>query len=132
LNPESSAERGDRGVTLTTLVTGARASMREAAIAAALDPAVSTALILEGLPDSTTALDALVDSHPVDIARIAPGCICCTGNLTMRVTLNRMLRRSPQRLYIGLASDAHLEQIRGFLTSSPYDNLLTLTKDLRA
>jgi hypothetical protein len=38
-------------MTLVTLVTGARASAREAAIAAAIDPAAVTALILEGLPD---------------------------------------------------------------------------------
>jgi hypothetical protein len=119
-------------VTLTTLVTGARASVREAAIAAVVEPTVTTALILEGLPDDTARLDALTDSHPVDIARIAPGCVCCTGNLIMRVTLNRMLRRSPERLYIGLATNAHLEQIRDFLTHSPYDKLLVLTKDLHA
>lgn len=118
-------------MTLTTLVTGARASAREAAIAAAIDPDVDTALILEGLPDGSTRFEGITDSHPVHIARIAPGCLCCTGNLTLRVTLNRMLRHAPARLYIGLATDAHLDRLRDILAQTPYDKLLVLTKDLR-
>ena len=117
-------------MTLTTLVIGARASAREAAIAAAIESDVDTALILEGLPGGSSPLDGITDSHPVHIARIAPGCPCCTGNLTMRVTLDRMLRRAPSRLYISLARDAHLDRLRDFLTRPPYDNLLVLTKDL--
>jgi hypothetical protein len=118
-------------VTLTTLVSGAGASLREAAIAAAIDTAQTTALILEGLPDGTTTLESLSAPGMVHIARIAPGCPCCIGNLTMRVTLNRMLRHSPARLYISLATDAHLEQIRHFLQQPPYDGLLVLTADMR-
>jgi G3E family GTPase len=117
-------------VTLTTLVSGARASAREAAIAAVIDPNTTTALILEGLPDATTQLDGITDRQTVYIARIAPGCLCCTGNLTMRVTLNRILRHPPARLYISLATAAHLAQIRHFLQQAPYDKLLTLTKDI--
>jgi len=119
-------------LTLTTLVTGTRAPARETAIAAALDPGVDTAIILEGLPHGSSPLDGIPDSHPVHIARIAPGCFCCTGNLTMRVTLDRMLRRAPLRLYIALASNTHLDRLRGFLTRPPYDKLLVLTKDLHA
>jgi hypothetical protein len=116
-------------VTLATLVTGATAAAREAAIAAALAPDLPTALILEGLPGGTSDLEILAN---LQVARIAPGCMCCIGNLTMRVTLNRMLRRSPVRLYIGLATSAHLEQIHLFLTQAPYDKLLQLTKTLHA
>ena len=115
---------------LTTLVTGATASAREAAIAASIEPGVETALILEGLPNGSTTLDE-TSSH-LHVARIAPGCVCCTGNLTMRVTLNRMIRRRPARLYIGLTSSEHLAQIRLFLTQPPYEDLLQLTKDLHA
>ncbi|MDB5771321.1 MAG: hypothetical protein V7606_3881 [Burkholderiales bacterium] len=117
-------------MTLTTLVIGARASLREAAIAGALDADSLTALILEGLPDGTTALDGIADLKNVHIARIAPGCPCCTGNLTMRVTLNRILRRPPARLFISLASTTHLEETRRFLQQPPYDKLLVLTKDV--
>lgn len=117
--------------TTTTLVTGARAGAREAAIAAVLDASLNsslaTALILEGLPDGTNALDRFAQQPQIHIARIAPGCFCCTGNLTMRVTLNRMLRQRPARLYISLATSTHLPQIQDFLSQAPYDALLTLT-----
>lgn len=114
--------------TLTTLVTGANAAERERAIATALDPGLNTALILEGLPSSAMLL---ANTPRLHVSRIAPGCLCCTGNLVMRVTLNRILRQTPQRLYIGLATSEHLERIRHFLSQSPYGNLLQLTKDLR-
>jgi G3E family GTPase len=115
----------------TTLVTGTSAVAREAAIAAALAPQVDTAIILEGIPDANSTLDAAAFPQ-LRIARIAPGCLCCTGNLTMRVTLNRLLRGKPEQLYIALATSAHIDQIRAFLSAPPYDNLLILTKDLHA
>jgi len=116
-------------VTLTTLVVGATIAAREAAIATVLDCALPTALILEGLPDGASPLDALAQGAHLQMARIAPGCLCCTGSLTMRVTLNRLLRRSPARLYIAVANAAHVESLRTFLQQSPYDNLLELTTD---
>jgi hypothetical protein len=113
----------------TTIVTGAGAGRREAAIAALIDPAAeegATAVILEGLPDGTLLLEP---SPTLLLARIAPGCLCCAGNLVMRVTLNRLLRQRPKRLFIGLASGEHLGQLRSWLSSSPYDQLLSLTPD---
>lgn len=119
-------------MTLTTLVTGPTAAKREAAIAALLEPQLSTALILEGLPDGGAgALDGNMHSATLLVSRIAPGCLCCTGNLTMRVTLNRMLRKHPDHLYIALANAEHLDQIRLFLSQAPYDSLLQLTADLQ-
>jgi G3E family GTPase len=117
-------------MTLTTLVVGGRAAAREATITAALDTDARNAVILEGLPDGSDGLDTLTHLPHLQIARIAPGCMCCTGNLIMRVTLNRMLRHAPARLYIGVAASAHLAQIRRFLTQPPYDTLLTLTDDI--
>ncbi|HCE09684.1 MAG TPA: GTPase [Oxalobacteraceae bacterium] len=114
-------------MTLVTLVTGAHMAAREAALVATIDTAVSTALILEGMPDGSNRLDGLGAKDTLRIVRIAPGCPCCVGNLTLRVTLNRILRRPPVRLYISLADDTHLDQIRGFLSAPPYDALLTLT-----
>jgi G3E family GTPase len=108
--------------TTTVLVTGARASTREAAIAATINPAIAT---------GTDPFSLFTDTGKFHIARIAPGCPCCTGNLTMRVTLNRMLRHRPATLYIGLATDAHLAQIQEFLSQPPYDALLTLTEVLK-
>jgi len=113
-----------------TLVIGATPAAREAAIRAALAPAEHTAIILEGIPDTQSGLDSAVPA--LRIVRIAPGCVCCTGNLTLRVTLNRLLRTKPDRLFIGVATSAHIAQIRAFLSAPPYDNLLALTQDLHA
>lgn len=118
-------------MTLTTLVTGASASAREGTIAALLDAHSSTALILEGLPGGIDQLDQFGNTDHVQIMRIAPGCVCCTGNLPLRVTLNRILRHPPARLYLSLATDTHLHEVRRLLTQPPYDNLLELTDDVR-
>jgi G3E family GTPase len=102
--------------------------MREAAIADALDPAVSSAVILEGIASGASPLDAHPSlAAPGALQRIAPGCMCCVGNLTLRVTLNRMLRNPPQRVFIGLATSTHLPQIMAFLSAPPYDQHLQLT-----
>jgi G3E family GTPase len=118
-------------VTLATLVSGARSAEREAAIARLIDPDISTALILEGMPDGMSRFDETSASSTLLVSRIAPGCICCTGNLTMRVTLNRILRRRPARLFLSIASTAHLDGIKRFLELPPYDMLLQLTDDLQ-
>jgi len=117
-------------MTLLTLVTGASAGIREAAIAARVDPSEHTVIILEGLPDGKEMLppsDASANPH---VVRIAPGCMHCTGNLVMRVTLNRLLREQPHRMFISVASDEHLGLLRQFLQSPPYDTLLSLSADL--
>ena len=113
----------------TTLVTGHSASKREAAIHAQLDPTLSTAVILEGLSDGREHFQPTEHPH-LQLQRIAPGCMCCTGNLVMRVTLNRLLRSKPARLYISVATDTHLPQLREILAAAPYDSWLTLTEDL--
>jgi hypothetical protein len=117
-------------MTLLTLVTGASAGAREAAIAARIDRAQRTAVILEGLPDGKEVLppsDAASNPH---VVRISPGCMHCTGNLVMRVTLNRLLRAQPQQLFVSVASSEHLDLLRQFLQTAPYDALLTLSDDL--
>ncbi|MFC0251429.1 GTPase [Massilia consociata] len=119
----------------TTLVVGASAAAREAAIAALLDTiprhaASSTpdagafsAVILEGLASGSSPIP---DLPSVRLVRLAPGCPCCAGNLVLRVTLNRLLRQGPERLFIGLASSEHLDQLRSWLQKAPYDQLLAL------
>jgi G3E family GTPase len=114
--------------TLTTLVIGSDPAAREAAIAQAIAEQQNVAVIIEGLPSGSEVLDQLAQSHQARIARIAPGCPCCSGNLTMRVILNRFLRYSPTRLFISLATSAHLAKIRDFLSKPPYRALLTLTE----
>ncbi|MFP5390850.1 MAG: GTPase [Gammaproteobacteria bacterium] len=130
LPPRTSAAR-----TRVTLVTGGSGAAREAAIAARLHAAAtrsgagSSAVLLEGLPDGHSLL---TPSDSVSIQRIAPACLCCTGNLVLRVTLNRILRFHPESLYIGVATSDHLDQLRSWLQSAPYDQLLELTPDVQS
>jgi len=118
----------------TTLVTGPGARAREQAIlvelqrAGSAGAAVHQAIILEGLPSGDSPLDTF--SPAPQLARIAPGCLCCTGNLVLRVTLNRLLRQRPVSLYIGVARGEHLDQLRSWLRSEPYDQLLRLNDDM--
>jgi hypothetical protein len=125
-----------RRATPLTLVSGGRAAGREAAIAQALQPDEPAAVILEGLADGNAILADLAEqvspspSFPLQLLRIAPGCLCCSGNLVLRVTLNRLLRHPPARLFISLADASHIEQLRTWLTASPYDVLLALQADI--
>ncbi|MGK5030836.1 GTPase [Janthinobacterium sp. MDT1-19] len=126
-----------RRVTPLTLVSGGCAAGREAAIAQALAPDEPTAVILEGLADGNAILADLAEqvppspSFPLQLLRIAPGCLCCSGNLVLRVTLNRLLRHPPVHLFISLADASHIEQLRTWLTASPYDALLALQADIQ-
>lgn len=118
---------------LTTLVSGASAAAREAAIRAELARSAmqdTVAVLLEGLASGQDAFDGS-GLPALQVVRIAPGCVCCSGNLTMRVTLNRLLRQRPARLYISLADSRHLERIEAFLTAPPYVEWLTLAPTLR-
>jgi hypothetical protein len=123
-----------RRLTPLTLVSGGTASEREAAIAQALPPQQSTAVILEGLASGNSLLADLAEhtSPPaaLQLLRIAPGCLCCSGNLVLRVTLNRLLRHPPAHLFISLADATHIEQLRSWLAASPYDAWLALEPEL--
>jgi hypothetical protein len=114
-------------VTPTFLVTGPSARAREAAIAGRIQP--GDAAILEGLPDGKP--DAPLDGH-AKLHRIAPGCLCCTGNLVLRVTLNRLLRDPPSALFIALADPTHLATLHAMLSAAPYDALLALKESIAA
>ena len=122
-----------RSLTRTTLVTGAHASAREAAIAAALSGAapLHAAVVLEGLADANSPLENAPETG-LQVLRIAPGCLCCAGNLVLRVTLNRLLRRPPAQLFISLANAEHVDQLRSMLLAAPYGDLLDLAADLQA
>lgn len=119
--------------------------MREKTIVAALAALDSTfvadqviAVLLEGVPDGTDHFrtSSQAQDHTgfrlLPIVRIAPGCLCCAGNLTMRVHLNRLLRVKPQRLYIGVCPGTHLSTLQNILSQPPYDELLILTEPLSA
>lgn len=116
-------------MTLMTLVHGGNHRDREKAIAdSAAHPGAG--VIIEGLPDGSGLLETLAASGHLQLQRIAPGCPCCTGNLTVRVTLNRMLRQAPQHIYLGIADAVHLPAIREFLQDEQYQDRLTLGPEI--
>lgn len=117
-------------MTPTTLVYGSSSTARELAITTHFNAGCSTVVIAEGIASISGTLQSLESQQQLQVFRIAPGCPCCSGNLTMRVTLNRILRRPPQRLYLSLASAAHLPQIRRFLQEAQYQSLLSLSEEL--
>jgi hypothetical protein len=116
---------------LLTLVSGGSYAQREVAIAtviSATSAAESSAVILEGLPVGNNVLS---EQPSLQIHRIAPGCMCCIGNLVLRVTLNRVLQTSPSHIFLSLASQEHLAQLKVFLEAMPYQALLEIQQDLR-
>lgn len=68
------------------------------------------AVVTEG---SFTPLDA---PDEVAVTRLAAGCVCCVGQLPLKVTLARMLRAGRTDLLLLLASGAHLPLVRSMLT----------------
>ena len=114
-------------MTVARLVYGGNRRTRESTIAALASPETRSVAILEGL-----AVDerALASSAPLTILRIAPGCPCCTGNLTLRVTLNRVLRQAPDTLFLSLADASHRESVKSFLQQEQYCGRLELGSDI--
>ena len=113
-------------MTLTRLVYGGDGTSREAAIAHHLSPEVNTVVILEGIASHPR----LQSDGSLQVIRIAPGCPCCTGKLTMSVTLNRVLRNPPATLFLSLADASHKETVRSFLQQAQYCARLELGSDL--
>ena len=126
-------------LTVLTLVTGPSAPTRERAIWSAIEADAASkeysgsnniAVILEGLPDGKSDPEP---AHPqILIKRIAPGCLCCIGNLTLRVTLNRLLRTHPIRIYISIADATHVDKLHHSLSLAPYDAWLILGEIIAA
>ncbi|MDP5009274.1 MAG: hypothetical protein NWQ13_09925, partial [Glaciimonas sp.] len=131
-----------RPLVFITLVIGANAHTREVAIWASIELDKKTnvmlqsghctpskiALILEGMSDGKSPHypEGGDEDDNFYIKRIAPGCLCCIGSLTLRVTLNCLLREHPQHIYISIADTTHLSNIRQLLLQAPYDALLIL------
>ena len=117
-------------MTMVTLVHGGNRLARENAIAAAVQPGRANAAIVEGLMPGDSPLEALVATAGLQLFRVAPGCPCCTGNLTMRVTLNRLLRQRPDRLYLSLADSSHKDSVKAFLQEEQYQSLLEVVGEV--
>lgn len=86
-------------------------------------------VLLEGLPAGTLLLQS--NSH-LFVERIAPGCFCCIGQLAMKVTLNRLLRRQLDYLFIAINDINHVADLALYLQTEPYsqrlkcENVMTL------
>ncbi len=80
-------------MTLLRLVYGANQSEREHAIKTQINPTLFTMALLEGGAMDNAPLDSLAS---IKVVRMAPGCPCCSGNLTMRVMLNRHIALTPR------------------------------------
>ncbi len=112
-------------MTETRLVHGGDAQTREQAIARHCRAGIPTVALIEGLAGTE-----LTSSGDLTVMRIAPGCPCCTGRLTMQVTLNRLLRNPPAELFLSLADASHLTSVRNFLQQEQYCARLQLGPDL--
>jgi hypothetical protein len=52
----------------------------------------------------------------VPLARLAPGCVCCVGQVPLRVTLTRTVRtHRPDDMLLLLATADHLPRVRALL-----------------
>jgi G3E family GTPase len=85
-------------------------------------------VLLEGFSDGKPCL---VDNDHLIIARIATGCLCCSNNMIMRIYLNRLIHQKPQRLFLGLSTDTHLDQITQFFNAPDYAKIIALSKILK-
>lgn len=86
---------GERGAGKTTLL---------ARLLAARPPEERRAVLL------TERGEAVLPTLPaVIVAEAEPGCVCCVGQVGLRVALTRLLRDArPERLYLELTEPAHL------------------------
>lgn len=86
--------------------------------------------------DRQDAVDRWVASHPegrrailtegfgsftapdgIAVARLGGGCVCCVGQVPLRVTLTRLMRAErPEYLLLLLSDDRHLPRVRLLLT----------------
>jgi len=113
-------------MTLVRLVHGGDAAARELAIISELPPGSSAVALIEGMASERE----LSHSSALTVIRIAPGCPCCTGSLTMRVTLNRLLRHPPDILFMSLTDASHLASVQSFLREAQYCGRLKLGPEL--
>ncbi len=113
-------------MTIVSLVFGGTATSRHEAIAARVSEDKKTAAIIEGIA-GTGALDSMLpSSNNLQLVHLAPGCPCCTGQLVMRVTLNRLLRQHPDQIYLSLANTEHLTGVINFLQEDQYRERLKI------
>jgi hypothetical protein len=117
-------------MTRVTLVVGGDSTRREMAIAARAVPGQRITALVEGLPSTVVLQGGPAAPPAMQVIRIAPGCPCCSGNLSLRVTLNRALRDNPDQLYLSLANREHLAGVINFLQEDQYQSRLEISQTL--
>ena len=128
MEPEAGA-REKSGPVPALLVAGFDAAQRAQALRTLLSrrpPQQRWAVITSNLG----TLELLAESPEVETAFVAPGCLCCTGLLTFRVGLVRLLRgmaaAPPAKLLIDTGTSAHHEEIRAELQGPQFAALIRL------
>lgn len=116
----------------TQLITGRPGPERAAVIGkrlASIPSGNKITLILEGVPATVTSNDPqeLGPRPDMSIHVLAPGCMCCIGNLALRVTLARVLRlERPRYLILAMIDESHRNSLVKLLKAHPYDAWLDL------
>lgn len=68
------------------------------------------AILSEGFGSFTSPDD-------IAVARLGAGCVCCLGQVPLRVTLTRLMRgQRPEHLLLLLTDSQHLTRVRTVLT----------------
>ena len=105
-----------------TLQVAPAADARQCALDAwaAVAPAPRAALVEGAFDDLQAPSDTVVE-------RLAAGCVCCVGNVPMRVVLTRLLRQHrPASVLLLIAATTHRERVERMLTSAPLDQAVQL------
>ena len=128
MEPEA-GPREKSGPVPALLVAGCDAAQRAQALRTLLSgrpPQQKWAVITSNLG----TLELLGGSTEVETAFVAPGCLCCTGLLTFRVGLVRLLRSMaaapPAKLLIETGTSAHREKVRAELQGPQFAALIRL------
>lgn len=80
--------------------------------------------MLEGGPGHLTAP---ASGATITLHQLAAQCVCCVGQLPLRVTLARSLRlEKPERLVLELVHAEHLQKVRALLTGGAFADHLFL------
>ena len=81
-------------------------------------------MIIEGGPGTLTA------PAGVELVQLAAGCVCCLGQLPLRVTVARMIRQlRPARLWIEISDGSHLPELRRQLDGPGFAGAIRLDLD---
>lgn len=126
----------------TTLFAGGLSAIREQALFDKVQSVLNQpnaqasqiSIIAEGLPSGSSPLDELSTHPQLHIVRLAPACLCCAGNLVLKVHLNRVITRAKRNsavpfLFISLVDAQHLAQLQSQLSQAPLDQHLRLISD---